>query len=67
MLVTVGSTALVARFVGAGDRALAREVTHQSILLALVAGDLNFARAWTSGRISVKAGFTDLLKIRKLL
>lgn len=40
ILVTVGSTALVARFVGAGDRALAREVMHQSILLALVAGGL---------------------------
>lgn len=36
-------------------------------LLALVAGQLNFASAWASGRISVKAGFTDLLKLRKLL
>jgi SCP-2 sterol transfer family len=36
-------------------------------LLALVAGDLNFAGAWASGRLSVKAGFTDLLKLRKLL
>lgn len=40
ILVTVGSTALVARFVGAGDRELARDVMHQSILLALVAGGL---------------------------
>lgn len=36
-------------------------------LLALVAGQLNFAAAWASGRVSVKAGFTDLLKLRKLL
>jgi putative MATE family efflux protein len=34
VLVTVGSTALVARFVGAGERRLAVEVTHQSLLLA---------------------------------
>ena len=36
-------------------------------LLALVDGQLNFATAWASGRVSVKAGFTDLLKLRKLL
>ena len=36
-------------------------------LLALVAGELNFASAWASGRVSVKASFGDLLKLRKLL
>jgi Alkyl sulfatase C-terminal len=36
-------------------------------LVALVAGQLNFATAFASGRISVKASFTDLLKLRKLL
>ncbi|GAA1808582.1 hypothetical protein GCM10009682_32930 [Luedemannella flava] len=36
-------------------------------LLALVAGELNFAAAWASGRASVKASFGDLLKLRKLL
>jgi hypothetical protein len=36
-------------------------------LLALVAGELNFAAAWASGRVSVKASFGDLLKLRKLL
>ncbi len=36
VLVTVGSTALVARFTGAGDRKLAVAVTHQSLLLAAV-------------------------------
>jgi hypothetical protein len=36
-------------------------------LLELVAGTLNFASAWASGRVSVKASFGDLLKLRKLL
>ena len=36
-------------------------------LLALMAGRLHFASAWAGGRISVKAGFRDLLKLRKLL
>jgi hypothetical protein len=36
-------------------------------LLGLVAGDLNFASAWAGGRVSVKATFGDLLKLRKLL
>ena len=36
-------------------------------LLALVAGQLNFASAWAGGRVSVKASFGDLLKLRKLL
>lgn len=47
VLVTVGSTALVARFIGAGDRRLANVVTHQSLLLAcamaLVASVLGLA------------------------
>jgi len=38
VLVSVGSTALVARFVGAGNRAKAIRVTHQSLLLAVVLG-----------------------------
>lgn len=37
-LVAVGGTALVARFVGAGDRALAARATNQSILLAVLFG-----------------------------
>ncbi len=36
MFVTVGSTALVARFVGAGEHDSAVRVTHQSLLLALI-------------------------------
>jgi hypothetical protein len=36
-------------------------------LIALVDGKLQFAPAWASGRVSVKASFSDLLKLRKLL
>jgi hypothetical protein len=36
-------------------------------LLALVAGQLNFAKAWASGRVAVHASFRDLLKLRKLM
>jgi hypothetical protein len=36
-------------------------------LLALVNGELNFAKAWASGRLSVHASFRDLLKLRKLM
>lgn len=38
VLISVGSTALVARFVGARDRAMAVHATNQSLLLAFVAG-----------------------------
>lgn len=38
VLVTVGGTALVARFVGGGHRDEAIHVTHQSILLAIILG-----------------------------
>jgi hypothetical protein len=36
-------------------------------LVAMVAGELSFARAWASGRVSVHASFRDLFKIRKLI
>jgi putative MATE family efflux protein len=38
VLVSVGGTALVARFVGAGDRTSAIHATNQSILLAVILG-----------------------------
>jgi len=38
VLVSVGSTALVARFTGAGDKQMAIDVTHQSLLLAVFFG-----------------------------
>ncbi|MFE2295769.1 SCP2 sterol-binding domain-containing protein [Streptomyces sp. NPDC059452] len=36
-------------------------------LVSLVDGDLNFAKAWASGRVRLEAGFRDLLKLRSLL
>jgi predicted lipid carrier protein YhbT len=36
-------------------------------LLALVAGELNVAKAWASGRLSIQASFRDLLKLRSLM
>jgi hypothetical protein len=36
-------------------------------LVALSRGELNFAKAWASGRIKVQAGVRDLLQLRKLL
>jgi hypothetical protein len=36
-------------------------------LVALVDGELSFARAWGSGRIRLEAGVRDLLRLRSLL
>ncbi|MEL3951175.1 MULTISPECIES: SCP2 sterol-binding domain-containing protein [Streptomyces] len=36
-------------------------------LVAMVNGNLNFAKAWTSGRVKLEAGLRDLLHLRKLL
>src|SRR4051812_41719053 len=45
VLVSVGSTALVARFVGAKDWAMAKHATGQSVLLAVVLGAAGAAAA----------------------
>jgi hypothetical protein len=36
-------------------------------LVAMVDGELNFAKAWASGRVGLEAGLRDLLQLRKLL
>ena len=36
-------------------------------LLALVGGELKFAKAWGAGRVRVQANFRDLLRLRALL
>jgi hypothetical protein len=36
-------------------------------LLALVAGELHFARAWGAGRVKVQASLRDVLRLRSLL
>ena len=49
VLVTVGSTALVARCIGGGDLRLAVEVTHQALLLSIVLGLMATAWAFLGG------------------
>ncbi|WP_340381725.1 SCP2 sterol-binding domain-containing protein [Streptomyces sp. SS7] len=36
-------------------------------LVALVNGELNFAKAWGAGRVKLEAGLRDLFQLRKLL
>ncbi|MEU6371474.1 SCP2 sterol-binding domain-containing protein [Streptomyces sp. NPDC046931] len=36
-------------------------------LVAMVEGELRFAKAWASGRVKLEAGLVDLLRLRKLL
>lgn len=36
-------------------------------LVAMVDGELNFAKAWGSGRVRLEAGLRDLFRLRKLL
>lgn len=36
-------------------------------LVAMVSGELNFAKAWGSGRVKLEAGLRDLFRLRKLL
>ncbi|MFF0449230.1 SCP2 sterol-binding domain-containing protein [Streptomyces sp. NPDC004609] len=36
-------------------------------LVAMVDGELNFAKAWASGRVKLEAGFRDLVRLRSLL
>ncbi|MBK3647324.1 SCP2 sterol-binding domain-containing protein, partial [Streptomyces sp. MBT33] len=36
-------------------------------LVGLVDGELNFARAWGSGRVKLEASLVDLFRLRKLL
>ncbi|GGS68478.1 hypothetical protein GCM10010253_49130 [Streptomyces badius] len=50
-----------------GEKAEIRLAMTSDDLVALVDGDLNFAKAWASGRVRLEAGFRDLLKLRTLL
>ncbi|MER7109015.1 SCP2 sterol-binding domain-containing protein [Streptomyces sp. NPDC000229] len=49
------------------ERAEIRLAMAGDDLVAMVDGELNFARAWASGRIRLEAGFRDLLRLRSLL
>jgi hypothetical protein len=49
------------------DRAQIRLAVSGDDLVALVGGELDFARAWGSGRVRLEAGLRDLLRLRRLL
>ncbi|KUL39096.1 sterol-binding protein [Streptomyces regalis] len=49
------------------DKAQIRLTMAGDDLLALVDGELHFAKAWGSGRVKLHAGVRDLLVLRKLL
>ncbi|MGW5739504.1 MULTISPECIES: SCP2 sterol-binding domain-containing protein [Streptomyces] len=36
-------------------------------LVSMVDGELNFAKAWASGRVKLEAGLRDMLRLRSLL
>ena len=49
------------------EKAQIRLTMNGDDLVALVDGELNFAKAWGSGRIKLEAGLRDLFQLRKLL
>ncbi|MGG8409120.1 sterol-binding protein [Streptomyces sp. 12297] len=49
------------------DKAAIRLAMTGDDLVALVGGELNFAKAWASGRVRLEAGFRDLIRLRTLL
>ncbi|WP_037908004.1 sterol-binding protein [Actinacidiphila yeochonensis] len=49
------------------DRAQIRLEMTGDDLVDLVAGRLDFAKAWGSGRVRVQAGLRDVLRLRSLL
>ncbi|MCF3136502.1 MULTISPECIES: sterol-binding protein [Streptomyces] len=49
------------------DKAQIRLAMAGDDLVALVGGDLHFAKAWGSGRVRLEANLLDLFRLRKLL
>lgn len=49
------------------ERADIRLAMSGDDLVALVDGELNFAKAWGSGRVRLQAGVRDLMRLRSLL
>jgi hypothetical protein len=49
------------------DKAQIRLTMAGDDLVALVNGELHFAKAWGSGRVRLEAGLRDLIRLRKLL
>lgn len=52
---------------GDDPKAKIRLTSTSDDLVALVNGDIDLARAWTSGRVKINANPLDLLKLRKLM
>lgn len=50
----------------AAPKAQIRLTVASDDLVALADGDLNFASAWSRGRVKIDASFGDLLRLRKL-
>ncbi|MFE3907241.1 SCP2 sterol-binding domain-containing protein [Streptomyces sp. NPDC059153] len=50
-----------------GEKAEIRLAMTGDDLVAMVNGEMNFARAWGAGRVRLEAGFRDLLRLRSLL
>lgn len=49
------------------ERAQIRLTMSGDDLVAMVQGQLPFAKAWGTGRVKLQAGFRDLLRLRSLL
>lgn len=49
------------------ERAQIRLTMKGDDLVSMVDGELNFAKAWGSGRVKLEAGLRDLLRLRTLL
>ncbi|MEE4546224.1 SCP2 sterol-binding domain-containing protein [Streptomyces sp. V4-01] len=50
-----------------GRKAQIRLSMRSDDLVAMVAGELGFARAWATGRVRVQASLRDVLRLRSLL
>ncbi|MEV6314801.1 SCP2 sterol-binding domain-containing protein [Streptomyces sp. NPDC051776] len=49
------------------ERAQIRLTMAGDDLVAMVDGELNFAKAWGTGRVKLEAGLLDLMRLRTLL
>jgi hypothetical protein len=49
------------------DKAQIRLTMTGDDLVAMVGGELNFAKAWASGRVKLQAGLRDVVRLRSLL
>ncbi|MFD4415053.1 SCP2 sterol-binding domain-containing protein [Streptomyces sp. NPDC058466] len=49
------------------EKAAIRLTMNGDDLVSMVNGELNFAKAWGSGRVKLEAGLRDLFRLRSLL